>query len=275
MKPKILISFSGGRTSAYMTWWLKNEWVKRNEYEMKVVFANTGKEDIKTLEFVNECDIRWGLNVVWVEAKVDYNYRSGTKFTVVDFHSSARNGQPFEDVIKKYGIPNQSFPHCTRELKQHPIHSYIKSIGWMGYYTAIGIRVDEFDRMNPKRKKLKYIYPLVENNISLRDVSIFWSKQEFDLKLKSYQGNCDLCWKKGAPKLQKILLESPNKADWWAEMENKYGRYVPESRSAIPENLPIMFYRGNKSINDFKNKKNKWEQADLFDFGCSESCEPF
>lgn len=275
MKKKLLISFSGGRTSAYMTWWLMNKWPDRTNWDMIVVFANTGKEDEKTLNFVNACDKTWTLNVVWVEALVKHEHRKGTKHTEVDFLTASRSGEPFEQVISKYGIPNQAFPHCTRELKTAPIHSFVKSLGWVGYYTAIGIRVDEFDRMNPDRKKLKYIYPLVENNISLRDVSVFWSNQSFDLGIASYQGNCDLCWKKSSPKIEKILKESPEKMKWWKDMEDKYGTFIPKSRSAEPEALPIRFYRKSKSIIDFINNKQKWEQQDLFEFGCSESCEAF
>lgn len=274
-KDRLLVSFSGGRTSAYMTWWIINNWV--DQFEIKVVFANTGKEEEATLQFINECDKRWGLNVVWVEAVINNDFGKGTTAKVVSFETAKRNGEPFEAVIAKYGIPNASFPHCTRELKTAPIHSYIRSIGWKNYFTAIGIRVDEFDRMNPKRKDLKYMYPLVTNNIRLKDVIIFWSKQEFDLKLQSYEGNCDLCWKKSVPKLQRLVEEKPSRIDWWKDMEMRYGQYVPVSRQHNEKiQFPIKFYRDSRTIDEIVGMpKEMYKQTDLFEFGCSESCEPF
>lgn len=274
MNNKLLISFSGGRTSAYMTWWLMNQWSERGNWDLKVVFANTGKEREETLQFVNECDIKWQLGVVWVEADVHHDEKKSSTATIVDFGTASRFGEPFEQVIIKYGLPNQSFPHCTRELKTKPIHAYIKSIGWKDYHTAIGIRADEFDRMNPDRKKLKYLYPLVDNNITVWDVNKFWRQQNFDLKLKSYQGNCDLCWKKSIPKLQLICKENPSVMNWWRLMEAKYSTFIPAGRKQTQ--LPITIYRGNRALEQILAiKKKNFEQTELFEFGCSETCEPF
>ena len=48
---KLSISFSGGKTSAYMTKWLMDN--KKQDYdEIVVTFANTGQENEETLEFV-------------------------------------------------------------------------------------------------------------------------------------------------------------------------------------------------------------------------------
>ena len=68
-KEVLFVSFSGGRTSGYMCWWVIQNWA--DKYDFIFTFANTGLEDEKTLEFVKECDERFGLSLVWLEAVVD------------------------------------------------------------------------------------------------------------------------------------------------------------------------------------------------------------
>ena len=43
LRKKLLVSFSGGRTSGYMTKTVIDKY--SNEYDIKVVFANTGFEN--------------------------------------------------------------------------------------------------------------------------------------------------------------------------------------------------------------------------------------
>ena len=124
-KEKLLISFSGGQTSAYMANKLIEEY--SGKYEMVSVFANTGCEHEKTLEFVREASLAFGIKTVWIEAVINEG-RSGTGYKVVDFESASRDGEPFKAMCAKYGLPNQSYPHCTRELKLQPIDAYLKSI---------------------------------------------------------------------------------------------------------------------------------------------------
>lgn len=297
-KENLLISFSGGRTSAYMTWWILNN--IKDKYNIVVVFANTGKEKEETLEFVDRCDKEFGFNVVWVEAFVHNENKKGTTHIVTNFKDAERNGEPFEDMIFKYGMPNQNAPHCTRELKLAPIKSYMKSIGWDNYITALGIRSDEPLRLDwDKKQKRNLLYFAELFRVTKSDVNLFWSKQSFDLNLKSYEGNCDLCFKKGLRKLMTILKHNPELGKWWQEMENKYENFTPETRikkmkeRGLELKTPYRFYRDNMTIQDIIDESkfefdesideskliNNYRQMVMFDAfldsnnGCTESCE--
>lgn len=280
-KKKLLVSFSGGETSGYMAQWLiKN---KSKDYDMVFVFANTGEENEETLQFVERCDKEFNLNVVWVEADVQHNKRLGTKHKIVNFKTASRNGEPFKEVIKKYGIPNQNFPHCNRELKLSPIHSYIKNqLKWKNYYTAIGIRYDEIDRIVSDRSKFNIIYPLIEEvRMTKPKINNWWSKQKFRLNLKGYQGNCKTCWKKSKKNLYTIAQENPSYFDFFRRMEDLYGKITPLGRSEVLNengNKKMMtFFRGGESVEDIINaaknfnknvvdsSRNTNYQIDLFD----------
>jgi 3'-phosphoadenosine 5'-phosphosulfate sulfotransferase (PAPS reductase)/FAD synthetase len=63
--------------------------------EIVVVFANTGQEHEKTLEYIHACDKQYGLNVVWLEAVVNPEEGQGTKHRVVTFETAARGGGAF------------------------------------------------------------------------------------------------------------------------------------------------------------------------------------
>lgn len=279
-KRKLLLSFSGGRTSAYMTKWCLDN--LSDQYDMIVVFANTGKERDETLNFVNECDVRFGFNTVWIEAVIMPTKGEGTQFKIVDYETANRDGSVFVDMSKKYGVPNVAFPHCTRELKTVPIHKYVKSIGWDNYYTAIGIRSDEVDRMSSSYKEQRFIYPLINMIPTTKyDINKFWTSQAFDLELKSYEGNCDLCFKKSERKILTLLKENPKLYQWWYNLEKEIGN-------------GYKIYRKNESIMDLiKRSKGSFiesrdeskdiiyhKQLSLLDDldisnGCEESCEPF
>jgi hypothetical protein len=240
----LLVSFSGGRTSALLARLVQTSPLFAG-YRKIFIYANTGKERQETLDFVHECDTRWGLGVVWVEAVVHPEKGQGTKHRVVNYETAIRNtdpespDHPFTAVIAKYGLPSNAFPHCTRELKLRPMASYLKSIGVTEYETALGIRADEPSRAGPNPG---IIYPLVELRID-EAVRTFWDRQDFDLGLKDYQGNCDLCFKKSLRKRLTILRESPEVAGFWASKEGK--RVDPRGRA-----VDLAFDRTGLRISD-------------------------
>lgn len=295
MKEVLLVSFSGGRTSAFMSYWLKNNMAAK--YELIFVFANTGKEREETLSFVNQCDKHFGLNLIWVEAVFSDTKGVGTRAKVVEYHSASRNGEPFEELIKRSTIPNQNRPNCSRDLKRDAIRAYMKSIGKKKYLTAIGIRYDEPKRINwETATQNNIIYPLVTMIPMVRSgINEFWSNQSFDLDLKSYEGNCDLCWKKSFRKLMTIASENPQLTEWWLLMEAKYENHIGIGVKQ-PGNikLPLKFFREQTSIRELiedaqlpfdkaidESKLIATKQPQLWDehydrnLGCIESCEAF
>lgn len=231
----LLISFSGGRTSAFMCAYIQAS-PKYKNYNKLFVFANTGKEREQTLIFAEKCDKQFGLNLVWVEANRQSN-GAGSGIKYVNFETAARNGQPFEQHISFMGLPNYAFRTCTRDLKLGPIHKAAKEhFGGKNYLTALGIRSDE-----PKRLKAKdgFIYPLANDvQVDKNFIRKWWAQQPFDLGLKDYEGNCDLCFLKSLRKRKTILLENKRLASWWQKMEDKYGT----------ESQPIFDIRNKMSV---------------------------
>lgn len=239
-KKLLVCTFSGGRTSAFMGLFLK-EHQKYKDFDKVFVFANTGKELPETLDFINQCDKEWNLNVVWLETVVNHEKGVGSTFKIVDYETANRTGGPFEEVLKKYSLPSNQGSHCTRELKQDPIDKFVKSLGYDEVYKAVGIRHDEKHRMSVKAKEKNIIYPLIEDiRVDNRFIREWWDKQPFDLKLKDYEGNCDLCFKKSLKKRLTIAKERPESTKWWEDMEKKYNR----------ENQPRFDIRTNVSIEE-------------------------
>lgn len=256
----LLISFSGGETSAFMTQWLHKNYLKLGYTNVVFVFANTGLENEETLKFVYEFQKYFNVNVHWIEAKVNQEARKGTNYIITDYNKASRKGEPFEAVIQKYGIPNQAFPHCTRELKQIPIKAFAKDyFNGKKYHTAIGIRNDEIDRMSPNAKKMGFIYPLISKiPMNKQMINFYWRDMPFRLNLKGYQGNCITCWKKGFKKLYKIAQENPKAFDFMTEMELKYP-YVGNEFKKDKNAKARVFFRNNKSALQVLNEAKDWK----------------
>lgn len=215
-----VINFSGGRTSAYMTKRLIDE---GSDY--LVTFQNTGKELPQTLDFVNECDKRWNLGIVWLE------YRRPATFEVVTYKTASRNGEPYDQLLEQRpsAIPNMQFRYCTMELKIMTLKRYLKSIGVNDYTSFNGIRYDEPRRWQKvKDSDIDVELPLVSWKITKSDVLNWWKGQDFDLMVNEPYGNCDCCFLKGKGKLATIAKEKPELFDWWISKESKGRQWKKE-----------------------------------------------
>jgi 3'-phosphoadenosine 5'-phosphosulfate sulfotransferase (PAPS reductase)/FAD synthetase len=218
------ISFSGGRTSAYMLYKVLQAGGGKLPEEAIVCFANTGKEMEETLQFVHDCEVNWNVEIHWLEYIA--HAEPSKRFKRVTYETASRNGEPFAASIDQNGkpyLPNPVARICTINLKIRVIDKYLKSLGWdhdekMNW---VGIRADEQRRAAKIGRERT---PLVVDGVTKETVGNFWKSQPFDLKLPNHNGvtmhgNCDLCFLKPANQIYSLINEKPERAIWWMEME--------------------------------------------------------
>lgn len=223
-----VISFSGGRTSAYMLRRVLDEGIQS---DVHVLFADTGKERPETYDFVRACADQWGIEIHWVE-------RSGR----------------FEQLISDRGLPNPVFRFCTQELKIRPMRDWMLGRGYEHWTNVVGIRADEPRRVakmrqtaeKGTRERWDIEIPLADAGIHLTHVNSFWSSQPFDLQLRPHEGNCDLCFLKSHNKLKNIARDRPDLAEWWARQEERVGSVFRADRPSYRSMLvqPDLFKDG-------------------------------
>lgn len=223
------ISFSGGRTSAYMLYQVLQAHGGKMPDDGIVCFANTGKEEENTLKFVNDCSVNWGVKIHWIEYQ---DHEDPTfRYKEVTYETAARNGEPFEAIIRKRQyLPNPVTRFCTSELKIRTMACFLKHSGLFDDCTKselegaswIGLRYDE-DRRATKIKDKRRI-PLFTAGVTVQHISDFWDEQPFNLELPTYKGrtlagNCDLCFLKPLNQVATLIAENPGRATWWVKME--------------------------------------------------------
>lgn len=237
-----LISFSGGRTSAFMLHEILNAHGCRLPFDVHVTFANTGKEREETLRFVHECESRWGVRVHWLEWLAGSEAKDpARRFEEVGYNSAARRGEPFKRLIarKKY-LPNAITRFCTTELKIETMKQFMLSLGYRTWKNIVGLRADEMRRIAKQqsrndsgKERWQSAWPLLKAGVMKRDIWKFWLgknadpknlthplPQGFDLGLYPYEGNCDGCFLKGVEVLGYQERERPGYLDDWIGMED-------------------------------------------------------
>jgi 3'-phosphoadenosine 5'-phosphosulfate sulfotransferase (PAPS reductase)/FAD synthetase len=134
-----VISFSGGRTSAYMLWKTLQAHDGKLPEEALVCFCNTGKEHEATLKLVHDCETNWDVKIHWLEFQA-----ADPKFKEVTYDTASRDGEPFDALTTKRNyLPNPVARFCTSELKILTIERFMKARGLNEFETMVGIRADE------------------------------------------------------------------------------------------------------------------------------------
>lgn len=267
-----LVSFSGGRTSGYMLHEILAAYDGHLPGDVHIVFANTGKEREETLRFVHDCQVRWRAPIRWLEYDEDPDGKP--TFREVSHNSASRKGEPFEQVIrrKKY-LPNAVTRFCTIELKIRTMSHFMMAHGYKHWNNVVGLRYDEgrrvlkaLERNDSNKERFKTVMPLSTAKVTKPDVMAFWRAQPFDLQLKPYEGNCDLCFLKSRKALENIMHEQPGSADWWVRAEQTVGASKPSGARFVTE------YSYRELAETARRQMNLFEARDEPGVECGFAC---
>jgi len=217
------ISFSGGRTSAFMLRQIIDAHGGTLPSDVVVCFANTGLEHAETYKFIHEIETRWSVPINWLE----YRHEPGRHYFVkVQYGTHSTKGEPFEHVISARNfLPNPMTRFCTSEMKIRTMRRFVVSLGWDEYTSVVGLRADEpwrVAKIKGDHANESVVCPMHAAGHTLGDVEAFWSVQDFRLGIPQRMGNCVGCFLKARHKLEMIAREEPDQLAWWARQEGRF-----------------------------------------------------
>lgn len=249
-----VVNFSGGRSSAYMLYHILQAHGGTLPDHIRICFANTGKEREETFAFIEQISRAWNVHIDWLE----YNWRREAKggiadpkhhYRVVDFHTAARAGEPFAELIEaKAMLPNVAQRFCTSDLKVKTIRRFCRrALGWPKICNVLGMRADETRRIDRSLfEECVVDYPMFFAGVTKPQVLSWWEDYAqkpggFDLQIHGDQGNCDLCFLKGKGKLIRLLHEEPHLSDWWRHQEERVTGLARRKRSKLRNKAKAQF----------------------------------
>ena len=273
MSKQVVVSFSGGRTSAYLVWLTKNLGMNA-----KYVFMDTGAEHPKTYEFVRNVSRNFGVEVTCLRVEVNPELGKGNGYSVISIDDIQQDLKPWGKMMQKYGVPYYGGAFCTDRMKLVPFKKYCDdTFGKGNYETWLGIRADEPNRL-AKKDGIRYLAEI--SDFEKQDVLDWWSEQAFDLNLDEWLGNCVFCMKKSDLKLAAAQRDEPGM--YLEFLDEIHGDSV---RTGEKTGRVDSMYRRKRSLEQVvamfdwstgEEIKSRLRGAKMMDAGsCSESCEVF
>lgn len=267
-----VVSFSGGRTSAYLVH-LMEERRKKGE-EVHYIFMDTGAEHPKTYDFVRNVANYWNINVTCLRVIPDPELGQPSTYEVLDISQIKPDLIPWRRMLAKYGHPYVGGAFCTDRMKTVPFTKYCQEVFGRGnYQTWLGMRADE-----PKRIKRVdgFSYLADISDFEKQDVLDWWKEQPFDLGIQEHLGNCVFCIKKSMQKVALATKDEPGLAgDFidaiYGELWNRKGHPIMYRGGNTLTSLIALF--GDTERDELASRMHSMRQYDTG--SCSESCEAF
>lgn len=272
---KKVVSFSGGRTSAYLCYLMVEKFGADN---VDIVYMDTGFEHPSTYDFIRNCNSWLKSPITFLRGDFSRPIGAGVGYNIVGIYDIGCDGKPFAEMMAKYGTPYTGGMFCTDRMKLRPFKKYCDDkYGKGNYETWLGIRADEPRRLGEK-KGIRYLAEI--SDFEKQDVLDFWKEMPFDLGIDEHLGNCVFCPKKSNLKLAAAQRDEPELYMKWLDMlygdsvrvDNKTGHWSK-------------MYRGNQSLEQLiatfdgstgAEIEARMRGARHLDTGsCSESCEVF
>jgi len=264
-----IVSFSGGRTSAYLVYVIEGMRQRGEIDNVHYVFMDTGAEHPKTYEFIKNVVNHFKIDLVCIRAKINPKHGVGTTYQIVD--EIGCDMKPWKDFVNKYGTPYSHIAHCTARLKTDPYEKWIKE-NFKEYTTWLGIRADEPQRLR-KRPNVKYLADV--SDYEKEDILEFWRSMPFDLNLSEWLGNCVFCVKKGTNKIALAAMDEPEMAKQFHDILASDKVKTLPSKTSPNENC----FRNSMSIPQIIESYRDESKESLISSlrgnsgACSESCE--
>lgn len=232
-----VVSFSGGRTSAYLA-----HLMRQRDPNTRFVFMDTGAEHPKTYDFVRDAVAHWGIDLVCLRVVVNPELGKGNGYRIVGLDEIGPDLTPWIDMLRKYGTPYVGGEFCTDRMKLGPFRKYCdEHIGKKAYNTWIGIRADEPKRLTGK-PPVHYLAEI--SDFGKQDVIEWWSKQPFDLQIPEHLGNCVFCIKKSIQKVALAAKDEPELAKQFWDILTADDVRMMESRCGTD----LVMYRGKNTF---------------------------
>lgn len=265
-----IISFSGGRTSAYMA--LE---VLKIHPDAEVIYMDTGAEHPETYKFIRSFSREFGVPVTCLRVIPNPEMRKASTYEILSIDDIGPDLEPWERMLRKYGHPYVGGAFCTDRMKTVPFTKYCdEKYGKDNYERWLGIRIDEPKRLAGRESKRGFHYLADISDFEKQDVLDWWSEQSFDLGIQERLGNCVFCIKKSLQKVALAAKDEPVLAEQFIEMLNE---------NDIKDDK--IMYRSNNSLNDVialfsdtgrDEMASRMKSMRQYDTGsCSESCEAF